>query len=570
MSMRPMPWPEVPEQTAAVARAAFPKGSLAIRLRNDLGPIFQDTDFIGMFGVRGKPGIAPSLLMLVTVLQFVEQLTDRQAVASVAGRIDWKYALGLELDDPGFDNSVLAEFRARLVRNDLARLSFDRLLERCRELGLVKAGGKQRTDSTHVIAAVRDLNGMELAGETVRALVEALATVAPEFLAETVEIEEWARRYGPPVSAWRQPRTAAERDALTEQYGRDGRMLLGAIYGQHGEFAWLRELPQAAILCTVLRQTFLVETRGNGREVMRRREAKKDGVPPAHTRLASPYDTDARWAAKGTDLFWLGYKLHLTETCQDPAEDAANTERQAPNLITNVHTTDATVPDNAATVPIHQDLADRDLAPARHYLDSGYPSVPNMLAARREHGITMITPLLGDSSRQTKTGNGYSRDKFTIDYDTRSATCPQGQKSATWNHGVHDGIEKIYITFPQRACWTCDAQPECTTSKTRQRGLTVYPRELHEIQQAARTAQGTNTWRTDYRRRAGIEGTMNQAANTVGLRKARYRGLKKVELEHYMAATAINLIRLDAYLTDQPIDRGHTGRLLRLHAALTN
>lgn len=135
---------------------------------------------------------------------------------------------------------------------------------------------------------------------------------------------------------------------------------------------------------------------------------------------------------------------------------------------------------------------------------------------------------------------------------------------------MHDGIEKIYFTFPQRSCWTCDAQPECTTSKARQRGLTIYPRDLHEIQQAQRTAQGTHSWRADYQRRAGIEGTMNQAPNTIDLRKARYRGKRKVELEHYMAATAINLIRLDAYLTDQPIDRGHTGRLLRLHAALTN
>ena len=567
--MRPMPWPEVPEQTVLVARRAFPKGSLAIRLRDELGPVFQDTDFVGTFGVRGKPGIAPSLLMLVTVLQFVERLTDRQAVAAVAGRIDWKYALSLELDDPGFDDSVLAEFRARLVGNDLARLAFDRLLERCRELGLVKAGGKQRTDSTHVIAAVRDLNTMELAGESVRALVEALATIAPVFLARTVDLEQWAKRYGPPVSAWRQPRTAAERDALTVQYGRDGRMLLGAIYAQRGELAWLRELPQAAILCTVLRQTFLVETDTRGREVTRRR-TEKDGVPPAQGHLASPYDTDARWAAKGGELFWLGYKLHLTETCEDPAGNAEHAVRQAPNLITNVHTTDATVPDNAATVPIHQNLAGRDLAPARHYLDSGYPSVPNVLAARREQAITMVTPLLGDSSRQTKTANGYAREDFTIDFDHQVATCPQGQKSATWNQRVQDGIEKIYITFPQRACWTCDAQPECTTSKVRRRGLTIYPRELHEIQQATRSAQGTKDWRADYQRRAGIEGTMNQAANTIGLRKTRYRGLKKVELEHYMAATAINLIRLDAYLTDQPIDRGHTGRLLRLHAALTN
>src|SRR5206468_12148808 len=128
--------------------------------------------------------------------------------------------------------------------------------------------------------------------------------------------------------------------------------------------------------------------------------------PPAQGRLARPYDTDARWATKGEELFWLGYKLHLTETCDDAADTEDPAARQAPNLITNVHTTDATVPDNSATAPIHQDLAARDLAPGRHYLDSGYPSVPNVLAARREHGITMVTPLLGDSSRQTKTGNG--------------------------------------------------------------------------------------------------------------------------------------------------------------------
>ena len=239
----------------------------------------------------------------------------------------------------------------------------------------------------------------------------------------------------------------------------------------------------------------------------------------------------------------------------------------APQRLT---TTDATVPDNCATVPIHQNLAARDLAPGRHYLDSGYPSVPNVLAARREHGITMITPLLGDSSRQTKTSNGYSRDDFTIDFDTRTATCPQGQSSAHWNPQVRDGVEKIHIAFPKRACWTCDAQPECTSSKVRQRRITVYPREIHEIQQVTRTAQSSKSWRADYQRRAGVEGTMNQAANTVGLRKARYRGIKKVELEHYLGATAINIIRLDAYFTYQPLDRTHSSQLIRLHTATTN
>jgi transposase len=179
-----------------VARAAFPKGTLTIRLRDLLGPVFADEHYVGAFGVRGRAGLQPGQLMLVTVLQFVENLSDREAAAAVAGRIDWKYAAGLALPDPGFDFSVLSQFRYRLVGHDLQRAGFEAVLERCRELGLVKAGGKQRTDSTHVLSAVRDVNRSELAGESVRALVEVLAQVAPVFLAEAVDVPEWSRRYG--------------------------------------------------------------------------------------------------------------------------------------------------------------------------------------------------------------------------------------------------------------------------------------------------------------------------------------------------------------------------------------
>ena len=173
-----------------------------------------------------------------------------------------------------------------------------------------------------------------------------------------------------------------------------------------------------------------------------------------------PYDPDARWATKGEELFWLGYKLHLTETCDDPDQT------ETPNLITNVHTTPATTPDNSATIPIHQDFAERGLVPAEHYLDSGYPSMPTPAAAHREHGIMMITPLLGNSSRQAKTSNGYSRDDYVIDYDTRTATCPQGQKSATWNETVQDGIEKIHIAFPSAPAGPATPNPSAPAARS--------------------------------------------------------------------------------------------------------
>ena len=158
VSMRPRRLPQVPELTARMARAAFPKGTLAIRMRDELGELYGDAEFVSAFGVRGRSGISPGQLAMVTVLQFTEDLTDRQAAEAVRGRIDWKYCLGLALDDSGFDFSVLSEFRTRLVEHGLEELVLDALLVRLGELGLVTAGGKQRTDSTHVISAIRDLN----------------------------------------------------------------------------------------------------------------------------------------------------------------------------------------------------------------------------------------------------------------------------------------------------------------------------------------------------------------------------------------------------------------------------
>ena len=107
MSLRPQPVPPVPQETARIARAAFPAGNPYLTLRDEFGTIFSDEDFAHLYPTRGQPAEIPWRLALVTVLQFVEHLSDRQAADAVRGRIDWKYALGLELSDPGFDSTVL-------------------------------------------------------------------------------------------------------------------------------------------------------------------------------------------------------------------------------------------------------------------------------------------------------------------------------------------------------------------------------------------------------------------------------------------------------------------------------
>ena len=215
MSMRPMPWPKVPELTAQVARAVAARGPypLAMRVSDELGELFVDAEFAEAFEARGRPGWSPGQLALVTVLQFAENLTDRAAAHRVRYGMDLKYALGLELDDPGFDASVLSEFRTRLVEHGMEEKVLDLLLTALKDRGLVKAGGKQRTDSTRVLAAVRDLNRLELAGETLRATLEALACAAPDWLAGAVPVREWpnatARGLTPGIR--RLPRANAKR-----------------------------------------------------------------------------------------------------------------------------------------------------------------------------------------------------------------------------------------------------------------------------------------------------------------------------------------------------------------------
>src|SRR5437868_6960022 len=209
MSLRPQPLAPVPDETARVARAAFPKGNPYLILRDTLGTIFQDDSFTDLYAHDGQPGVAPWRLALVTMMQFRETLADRQAAEAVRARIDWKYLLGLELTDPGFDFSVLSEFRDRLLAGDAAERLLDKLLERCRALGLLTARGQQRTDSTHVLAAIRVLNRLELVAETLRAALNAVATVAPDWL-QAITPLAWYERYSRRSEESRLPKATAE------------------------------------------------------------------------------------------------------------------------------------------------------------------------------------------------------------------------------------------------------------------------------------------------------------------------------------------------------------------------
>ena len=218
-------------------------------------PTFQD-----LFSRRGQPAEAPWRLALVTLLQFAEGLSDRQAADAVRRCIDWKYLLALELTDPGFHHTLLCEFRARLVQGSQEQLLFETLLEQFRQRKLLKARGTQRTNSAHVLAAVRALNRLEGVGETLRHALNCLATVAPEWLLAQSQ-PEWLQRYGHRFEDERLPKDETEREAWAQTVGADGFCLLKAIYAA-GAPAWLREVPAVQLLRQVWVQQFYRDETG--------------------------------------------------------------------------------------------------------------------------------------------------------------------------------------------------------------------------------------------------------------------------------------------------------------------
>jgi transposase len=287
-----------------------------MKMRDEFGSIYDDEQFASLFPERGQPAEAPWRLALVTIMQFLEDLTDRQAADAVRGRLDWKYALSLPLSDAGFDYSVLSKFRVRLIEGSAEQLLFDQMLTVLQQRGLVKAGGKQRTDSTHILAAVRTLSRLELVGETLRAALEALAIVAPDWLRQQVS-QDWLKRYGHPLDDYRLPKDAAEKMALAQQIGRDGHQLLSKIFHEPG-LIHLRTVAAVEILRQVWVQQYYIK---EGDVCWRE---KKDR-PTATQQILSPYDIEAR-GGKKRDRPWLGYRVHLTESCDE----------DQPHLITNV------------------------------------------------------------------------------------------------------------------------------------------------------------------------------------------------------------------------------------------
>lgn len=458
MSLQPHPIDPVPAETARIARAAYPKGNIYLQLRDELGTLYEDEQFVTLYPRRGQPAETPWRLALVSIMQFREGLSDRQAADAVRGRLDWKYLLGLERSDPGFDASVLVEFRQRLLANKHEELVFDLFLTKLREHGYLKTRGHQRTDSTHVLAKVRSLNRVEGVGETFRAALNSLAVVAPDWLKGQWQ-EAWIERYEHRIEDYRLPNGKQAREEYAVIIGKDGANLLSAVYADTTP-GWVREIPAVQTLRRVWVQTFYWEEGDlHWRDLC--------NAPSAGALINSPYDPEALYAQK-RETSWIGYKVHVTETCDD----------DAPHVITHIETTPAPQADDEAIPRIHEALAAHDVLPEQQIVDTGYVDANALVRSQQHYGVDLFAPSREDYHWQARTGTGFEASQFVVDWQKECATCPRGKTSSSWS-AVKDrrGNPVIKIKFAVQDCRPCPQRQHCThtQSTSPRRVLTVRP-----------------------------------------------------------------------------------------------
>ena len=547
--LQPQPPGPVPPDTARVARAAFPKGSPLLTLRDELGTVFSDDDFAALYPDLGQPAYPPWRLALVTVLQFREDLSDRKAADAVRARIDWKYLLGLDLDDPGFDASVLCEFRARLVDGGAEQVLLERVLDACRDRGLLRKRGRQRTDATHVVADIRTMNRLELASETVRAALNALAAEAPDWV-RALARPEWYKHYGRRIEDTKLPQSKAARAARTVEVGANGYAVLDAV-GSDDAPPGLGTLPAVDALRRVWKRHYERDADGT----VRARELRGRG-PEKGDSVESPYDPDARYRKKRATT-WIGYVAHLTETCDE----------DRPRLVVHADTTPGDVHEAMRTGPILAALAAKGLSASEHLVDAGYVSGEHLVAAERDHGVRLVGPTRTNVRWQGQVEGGYTVDRFEIDWGREVVTCPEGHQSRWWNAFTRgDGRPYVSVSFNRADCRSCPAQALCVRSEARGRSMQLSVQAEHEAREAMRAELATDEGWASYAARAGVEGTISQGVRSAGLRRTRYRGLAKTRLGHVATAAALSADRAAAWLGGRPVAKTRTSRFAALAA----
>ncbi len=385
---------------------------------------------------------------------------------------------------------------------------------------------------------------LENVAETLRAALNTVAKKEPDWL-KALAPDDWYKRYSRRAEWYRLLRKGndADKQALFEQIGSDGIVLLSAIY-QADRPPYLAELP----VVEHLRQCW-VEQFWFDNAVVKLRDTKE--MKPSAQRLDTPYDPEARRGTKGR-AFWLGYKAHVTETCDD----------DKPHLVVHVDTTEPAVADLVRVTPIYEALKRKGLLPGEHLVDNNYVTSNLLVDSKKDYGVALVGPI-----KAYRKAKGFGVERFEVDWHNEVATCPAGQQSASWKPFVtKEGHAYIRVGFVPATCKSCPLNKQCGKRTTRTaRFLTLLPKAQFEAREQVRQKQWTPEWLSSYRVRQGVEGTISQDVHA-GLRRSCYHGLRKTHLRTVATAAGINIQRLSDWYQQIPKAKTRTSSFAALVA----
>ncbi len=351
----------------------------------------------------------------------------------------------------------------------------------------------------------------------------------------------------------RLPKSKDARIEEGEKTGVDGHALLDVVYSE-GTPSWLREVPAVETLRKVWLQNFFRDAEGN----VRWRTAE-EGIPPSRAFLSSPIDPDCRYARKFTTS-WLGYRVHITETCDD----------DLPYIITDVRTAPAPSAAGEATPLIHEALQRKGLLPETQFVDTGYLDAELLFESKERYGVDLFGPTRPDRKWQAKEGTGFEAAAFSLDWETGVATCPEGKESISWSPAIDNRHNRVVkIKFSSKDCMPCPSRDLCirSTRRWKRRSVTVRADGHQQALEAARNREKEPGFAAAYARRAGVEGTVSRAVRTCGVRRSRYVGLEKTQLHHLPSAAALSFLRVGEWLMGAPKATTRRSPFARLIAA---
>jgi transposase len=512
MSLQVVDRSEIPEDTAKLGQELLAEDNIYRQLGDKLSDLLKDEDFAWLYSPIGGPALSPVILALVTVFQMMEKQPDRLGAEMVRVRIDWKYALHLPLSWAGFHWTNLSHFRQRLIENEAEYLVFDRLVRRLVELGFIRRRGKQRTDSMSILGLVAKLSRLELVLEAMRVVLQGIEKVDAAWLAKNVPVA-FLERYQNKKQTYKM--TEEEVAAELRQTGADGLWLWQQLEAAPPE---IQELEPVKVMGEIWAQQFEWDEAGSYQGP----RAKLAG----HGLIQSPHEPEVRYREK-RDKQWQGYVGQASETAEDKGEV---------NFITDIGVTDAQESDVRSLPEAQERLVEREVPPGEQDVDQAYVSGTS-LAESEARGIKLVGPIGPETGPKE-----FKLSDFQVELAAKKATCPAGQTAERWSEQRRaDGTVEYRFHFGEQ-CGGCPLRPDCTEA---QAGRTITYHEHHQQVEQCRAEMETEEFKAAMKRRAPIEGTISQLARAGG-RYARYRGLRKVNLQLVFTAVGVNLRRLCA------------------------